>query len=85
MKKLKQYKNFYLIVNEVIKRSSSQKLKISKFLNSTDKLYYKRAESFAKEFFKYLKSENIDFDYAIRAYLKLCTDMMVSQKYFMKF
>ena len=85
MKKLKKYKNFYLIVDEVVKRSSSQKLKILKYLNSADALYYTRAESFAKEFFKYLKSENISFNYAIKAYLKLCTNMMVSQKYFMKF
>ena len=71
MKKLKKYKNFYLIVDEVVKRSSSQKLKILKYLNSADALYYTRAESFAKEFFKYLKLEKISFNYAIKAYLKL--------------
>ena len=85
MNKLKKYKNFYLIINEVIKKSSSQKIKILKFLNSADVIYYKRAENFAKEFLKYLKIQKIDFDYAIKAYLKLCSDMMVSQKYFIKF
>jgi len=85
MNRLKKYKNFYLIVDEIIKRSSSQKIKIRKFLNSVDARYYTRAENFANKFLKYLKTENIDFDYSIKAYLKLCTDMMVSQKYFLKF
>ena len=85
MKRLKKYKNFYLIVDGIIKRSSSQKIKIQKFLNSVDTRYYTRAENFANKFLKYLKTEKIDFDYSIKAYLKLCTDMMVSQKYFLKF
>lgn len=85
MDKLKKYKNFYLIVDEVIKKSSSQKIKILKFLNSADTLYYARAENFAEEFLEYLKIQKIDFNYAIKAYLKLCADMMVSQKYFIKF
>ena len=85
MNRLNKYKNFYLIVDEIIKRSSSQKIKIRKFLNSVDARYYTRAENFANQFLKYLKTEKIDFDYSIKAYLKLCTDMMVSQKYFLKF
>ena len=56
-----------------------------KFLNSADTAYYERAENFAIEFLTYLKIQKIDFNYAIKAYLKLCTDMMVSQKYFNKF
>ena len=82
--RLKKNKNFSLIVGEVINKSSTQKKKIYKFLNHVDDLYYKRAENFSKNFFKYLKKEEIDFSYAINAYLKMCLDMMVSHKFFLK-
>lgn len=85
MQKLKKYKNYNLIVNKVINKSSSQKIKILKFLRLVDKLYFNRAETFSKEFLKYLKAQNIKVDYAIKAYLKLCSDIMVSQKYFIKY
>ena len=85
MQKLKKYKNYNLIVNKVINKSSSQKIKILRFLSLVDKLYFNRAETFSKEFLKYLKDQNIELDYAIKAYLKLCSDIMVSQKYFIKY
>tara|TARA_B110000438_G_scaffold247415_1_gene249531 strand:- start:1964 stop:2899 length:936 start_codon:yes stop_codon:yes gene_type:complete len=85
VQKLKKYKNYNLIVNKVINKSSSQKIKILKFLRLVDKLYFNRAETFSKEFLKYLKAQNIKVDYAIKAYLKLCSDIMVSQKYFIKY
>jgi len=85
MNKLKKNKNFYLLVDKIINKSSSQKIKILKFINSADSIYYKRAEAFSKEFIRYLKNEKINIDFAIKAYLKLCTDIMMSQKYFIKF
>ena len=71
MQKLKKYKNYNLIVNKVINKSSSQKIKILRFLSLVDKLYFNRAETFSREFLKYLKDPNIELDYAIKAYLKL--------------
>ena len=85
MNKLKKNKNFYLLVDKIINKSTSQKIKLLKFLNSADSIYYKRAEAFSKEFIRYLKNEKINIDFAIKAYLKLCTDIMMSQKYFIKF
>ena len=84
IKELKKNKNFYLIIKEVINKSSSQKRKILKFINTVNHLYFMRAEIFATRFLKYLKMQKIDFKYAINAYLKLCMDMMTSQKYFLK-
>ena len=84
-KELKKNPNFNLIVQEVIGKSSLQKKKIIKLLDSADKLYFQRAENFSFFFFKYLKKQKIKLNYAINAYLKLCADMMISQKYFLKY
>ena len=65
MNKLKKNKNFYLLVDKIINKSSSQKIKILKFINSADSIYYKRAEAFSKEFIRYLKNEKINIDFAI--------------------
>ena len=54
-------------------------------MDSVDKLYFQRAENFSSFFFKYLKKQKIKLNYAISAYLKLCADMMKSQKYFLKY
>ena len=84
IKELKKNKNFYLITQGVINKSSSQKKKILKFISTVDRLYFIRAETFATSFLKYLEIQKIDFKYAINAYLKLCINMMTSQKYFLK-
>jgi len=84
IKELKKNKNFYSIIKEVINKSSSQKKKILRFINTVDSQYFIRAEIFATRFLKYLEVQKLDFKYAINAYLKLCTDMMTSQKYFLK-
>ena len=36
-------------------------------------------------FLNILKKKKLDFSYAINAYLKMCVDMMVSQKFFIKY
>ena len=45
LKELKKNKNFNLITPLVVNKSSSQKKKILKFLNSVDNLYFLRAEN----------------------------------------
>ena len=79
---LNNYANFKSIVELVIKKSHLQKKKILKFHKNIDDSYFVEAEKFAKTFKLYLKNENISFEFAINAYLKLCSDMMVSQLYF---
>ena len=81
---LNSYQNFKLIVDPIIKKSHLQKKKIINFHKKIDSSYFIKAEEFAKNFRSYLKHENIDFKYAVNAYLKLCADMMVSQLYFYK-
>ena len=79
---LNNYSNFKSIVELVIKKSHLQKKKILKFHKNINDSYFVEAEKFAKDFKLYLKSENISFEFAVNAYLKLCSDMMVSQLYF---
>jgi len=79
---LNNYTNFKSIVDPIIKKSHLQKKKILKFHQNIDDSYFIKAEEFAKNFKQYLKNENISFEFAINAYLKLCSDMMVSQLYF---
>jgi len=79
---LNNYTNFKSIVDQVIKKSPLQKKNILKFHRNIDDSYFIKSEEFAKNFKQYLKNENISFEYAINAYLKLCLDMMKSQLYF---
>lgn len=82
---LNNYKDFKSIVDPIIKKSHLQKRKILKFHSNIDKSYFIKAEEFSKNFKQYLKNANINFEFAINAYLKLCRDMTVSQLYFYKY
>ena len=79
---LDNYANLKSIVVPIVNKSHLQKKKILKFHKNIDASYFVKAEEFANNFIQYLKNENINFDYVIDAYLKLCADMMVSQLYF---
>ena len=81
---LNNYKNFKSIVDPIINKSHFQKKKILNFHKKIDSSYFVKAEEFAKNFKSYLEHENINFKYAVDAYLKLCSDMMISQLYFYK-
>ena len=85
MKILKKYKNFYKIVSDVGHKNNQQQQKLDKFLKRSNLIYFKRAEQFSLKFIKYLKIEKISFKYAVDCYLKMCFDMMESQKFFLKY
>jgi 2-polyprenyl-3-methyl-5-hydroxy-6-metoxy-1,4-benzoquinol methylase len=81
----KKYKNFNSIVHKVISKSSTQRKKILDLIERQDITYFKRAEEFSSNFFRYIKREKMTLSYAVDAYLKLCFDMFESQKFFFKY
>jgi 2-polyprenyl-3-methyl-5-hydroxy-6-metoxy-1,4-benzoquinol methylase len=85
VKILKKYKNFYKIVSDVGHKNNQQQQKLDKFLKRSNLIYFQRAEQFSLKFIKYLKIEKISFRYAVDCYLKMCFDMMESQKFFLKY
>jgi len=81
----KKYKNFYKIIFNVVKKNKQQQKKIENFLKKSNRTYFDRAEEFSLKFLKYLKAEKISLKYAVDCYLKMCFDMLESQKYFLKY
>jgi len=75
--------NFDRFVNAV-KKSPLQKKKLEKYLSGKDAIFFEQAEDFSKEYIRYLESQDIDIEYAVEAYQKLCSDMMKCQIFFMK-
>jgi 2-polyprenyl-3-methyl-5-hydroxy-6-metoxy-1,4-benzoquinol methylase len=75
--------NFERILN-ALNKSPLQKKKLEKFLSTRDVFYFEEAEDFSKQYISYLDSENIPIEYAVKAYQKLCNDMMKCQIFFMK-
>ena len=76
--------NFKKVLFEIYSKSPLQKKKLESFLSSKSPLFFKEADRFIVDYSSYLESQNISFDYAIDAYLKMCKDMIKSQIYFMK-
>ncbi len=76
--------NFNKILELIYLKSSFQKKKIIKYLETQDEKYFKSAEDFAKEYSSFLASQNISLESAVDAYLEMCNDMVISQLYFMK-
>jgi 2-polyprenyl-3-methyl-5-hydroxy-6-metoxy-1,4-benzoquinol methylase len=66
------------------KKSPLQKKKIEKHLSKRNQKYFQEAEKFSIDYAGYLESQNIPLDYAIDAYIKLCSNMMKCQIEFMK-
>ena len=81
---LNKHPNFKTIVEQVVMNSHLQKLKILKFHKNLDKSYFDKAEEFSINFKKYLENEKIDLKVPVKAYLKMCADMMISHLYFYK-
>ena len=75
--------SFERFVNAV-KKSPLQKKKLEKYLSTRDDRFFQQAEEFSKQYIAYLDKENIDFEYAVAGYQKLCSDMMKCQVLFMK-
>jgi SAM-dependent methyltransferase len=77
------YPNFARFT-DAVKKSPFQKKKLERYLASRDESFFIKAEEFSSLYINYLESENIEVEYAVAAYQKLCNDMMKCQIYFMK-
>jgi SAM-dependent methyltransferase len=72
------------ILDIIYHKSPLQKKKLESYLSGQPESFFEEADIFIADYSSYLKSQNISFDYAIDAYLKMCNDMVKSQIYFMK-
>jgi|SaaInlStandDraft_7_1057024.scaffolds.fasta_scaffold44655_2 ubiquinone/menaquinone biosynthesis C-methylase UbiE len=78
------YKNFINVIELINEKSPLQKKKLDIYLTGQSKSFFQEAEKFIIDYSRYLKSQDISFEYAVDAYLKMCKDMIKSQIYFMK-
>jgi 2-polyprenyl-3-methyl-5-hydroxy-6-metoxy-1,4-benzoquinol methylase len=76
--------NFDKIIQLTVARSPFQKKKLEQHLARMDARFFARAEEFAANYIGYLDSQDIPLDYAVKAYLDMCSSMMKCQIEFMK-
>lgn len=72
------------VIDSIYQKSPLQKKKLESYLASQPSSFHNEASMFISQYTGYLVSQDISFDYAIDAYLKMCKDMVKSQIYFMK-
>ena len=75
---------FKKLVDQIYEKSPLQKKKLVSYLSTQDSVFLKSAEIFARDYFLYLKSNNLTLEYAVDSYLKMCRNMIKSQIYFIK-
>ena len=75
---------FDKILQLIYQISPLQKKRIENFLSKKDKEFFREAEKFASLYIGYLEHENTSLEYAVDAYLKMCSSMMTSQIQFIK-
>ena len=69
----------------IYNKSPLQKKKIEGYLSSQPTSFFKEADKFIFDYSGYLKEEGLSFEYAVDAYLKMCSDMVKCQIFFMKY
>ena len=77
-------KYFNEILALIYKKSPLQKKKLENYLSRCDESFFKAAEKFSIDYIGYLEKQNISVEYAIDAYLNMCSNILRSQIYFMK-
>jgi len=75
---------FYKIIQLTVASSPFQRKKLEQHLSRMDARFFARAEEFASSYSGYLQSQGIPLDYAVKAYLDMCSSMMKCQIEFMK-
>ena len=75
---------FDKIIQLTVARSPFQRKKLEQYLSRMDACFFARAEEFAGNYSGYLESQGIPLDYAVKAYLDMCSSMMKCQIEFMK-
>ena len=76
--------HLFIIADTISKKSVLQKKAIEHFITKQDAVYFERAEAFAKKFLAFLKDQDVELDYAVDSYLKMCKDVMMEQIAFKK-
>lgn len=72
-------------IDSIYLKSSLQKKKLERLLAECgDETYWNYADSFADKFTKYLNSVGLSEDFAVDAYLKMCSDILNEQIKFLK-
>jgi SAM-dependent methyltransferase len=75
---------FDKVIELTVARSPFQKKKLEQYLSGMDESFFARAEEFANSYIGYLDSQGIPLEYAVEAYLGMCSSMMKCQIEFMK-
>lgn len=75
---------FQEIVTQVTLKSPFQKKKLHNYLSRMDDIFFNDAELFASSYCAYLEHQDIPLDFAVSAYLQMCSEMMKCQVEFMK-
>jgi SAM-dependent methyltransferase len=76
--------HFEQFVELVYRKAPLQKKKLEKHFASQPTAFFDEADIFAEQYIGYLGSQQIQLDYAVGAYLKMCNDMMRCQVGFIK-
>jgi len=83
-KTLQKLPEFSRYLNLIFKKSPLQKKSLNKWFPLKDELFYERAESFAQKMNGFLEQQEINAEYVVDAYLKMCQDMLTEQIKFKK-
>ena len=78
------YQNLNKILESIYAKSPFQKKKIEKHFSKRNERFYREAEKFSTDYLGYLENQGIELDFAVGAYLKMCSSIMHSQIKFMK-
>jgi SAM-dependent methyltransferase len=78
------YSHFNKLLGMIYQKAPLQKKKLERYLGEQTSSFFREAEDFTVQYARYLDSQNIPFEYAVNAYLKMCSDMLRCQVSFMR-
>lgn len=78
------YSHFNKLLGLIYQKAPLQKKKLEKHLGEQTNSFFREAEDFTVQYTRYLDSQSIPFEYAVNAYLKMCSDMLRCQVSFMR-
>ena len=76
--------NFNKIVDLISNRSPFQKKRLHSYLEACDDTFFREADEFASRYECFLIERGISMDYAVDAYLKMCSNMLRCQIEFLR-
>lgn len=76
--------SFYKIVDLISNRSPFQKKRLHSYLETCDDTFFQEADELASRYEAFLIERGISMDYAVDAYLKMCSNMLRCQIEFLR-